>query len=120
MSRASDDAPVYVFPGCECAVETEEAILASGPDLRVVPRSRERHDDVRWIPKSALHDDSEVFGKGTAGNLVVHAWFVERTRGQREIDPAPPAWWSEKPPRGKEVPTPEVLKNRPLRPPGRR
>ena len=38
--------------------------------------------DVRWIPKSVIHSDSEVFAKpdaGTgAGKRVVHMWFAEQ------------------------------------------
>jgi len=31
-----------------------------------------------WVPKSVLHDDSEVYGKGHEGKLVVQRWFGEK------------------------------------------
>ena len=32
---------------------------------------------VRWIPKSLIHDNSEVYKKGTEGKLVVPQWWAE-------------------------------------------
>lgn len=40
-------------------------------------------------------------------------YFVEEQQKEK------PSWWSETPPRGKEVETPAVLRNLPLKPPGR-
>lgn len=36
--------------------------------------------DKPWIPKSAIHDDSEVYGgeDGQDGELVVERWFAEK------------------------------------------
>jgi len=31
-----------------------------------------------WIPQSQIHDDSEVYGDGDAGALVVRTWFAEK------------------------------------------
>jgi hypothetical protein len=31
-----------------------------------------------WIPKSQVHDDSEVQKKGDEGDLRVYSWFAER------------------------------------------
>ena len=31
-----------------------------------------------WIPKSLVHEDSEVWRDGDYGRLVVATWFVER------------------------------------------
>ena len=50
----------------ECIRETDKAIL--------VVLEGEEH----WVPKSAIHDDSEVFGDGMAGTLVVHPWFARK------------------------------------------
>ncbi len=33
-----------------------------------------------WLPKSGIHDDSEVYAKDTDGTLVVHEWLA-RKRG---------------------------------------
>lgn len=30
-----------------------------------------------WVPKKAIHDDSEVFGQGMVGKLVVFFWWSE-------------------------------------------
>ena len=39
--------------------------------------------DMKWIPKSVIHTDSEVYEKPRAGyagggKLVVHMWFAEQ------------------------------------------
>jgi hypothetical protein len=31
-----------------------------------------------WVPKSVVHDDSEVFEEGQEGRLVLHSWFAEK------------------------------------------
>ena len=31
-----------------------------------------------WVPKSVLHDDSEVWKKDQEGNLVVFEWWAEK------------------------------------------
>jgi hypothetical protein len=31
-----------------------------------------------WVPKSVIADDSEVFGEGGEGLLVVQRWFGEK------------------------------------------
>ena len=31
-----------------------------------------------WIPKSVVHEDSEVSGEGDTGTIVVMRWFVEK------------------------------------------
>jgi hypothetical protein len=31
-----------------------------------------------WIPKSQIHDDSEVYKRGTEGVLVISEWIVEQ------------------------------------------
>jgi hypothetical protein len=51
--------------------ETDRAILVEGKDL----------DEETWIPKSMVHEDSEVWKDGQeAGELVVKTWFA-RERG---------------------------------------
>lgn len=48
--------------------ETKMAVLVKFPDCE------------RWIPKSVLHDDSEVFdgGENAQGTVVVKAWWAQR------------------------------------------
>lgn len=58
--------PVVEFEA-EATVETDLAlycVLESG--------------DERWIPKSVIHEDSEVYQKGHEGTLVVYEWFAEK------------------------------------------
>ena len=31
-----------------------------------------------WIPKSQIHDDSEVYEDGTDGDLVISRWIAEK------------------------------------------
>jgi hypothetical protein len=51
---------------CEVIAETDRAILA---DLG---------DEELWVPKSQLHDDSEVWKKDQEGELVVSRWFAAK------------------------------------------
>jgi hypothetical protein len=37
----------------------------------------ETGDEV-WVPQSVIHDDSEVYRAGDAGELVVLAWFARK------------------------------------------
>jgi hypothetical protein len=53
------------FEGCSCEVESTSAILVEIPE----------HGEL-WIPKSQVHDDSEVYKKGTEGKLVITAWLA--------------------------------------------
>lgn len=32
----------------------------------------------KWVPKSLIHDDSEVYREGDAGTLVVPLWWAEK------------------------------------------
>lgn len=31
-----------------------------------------------WVPKSVIHDDSEVYAMDTDGDLIVARWFAEK------------------------------------------
>lgn len=57
----------------ECTAETDRAILVSvnGGD--------------HWVPKSQLHDDSEVYSKKDSGKLVMSKWIAKQ-RGLWEDD----------------------------------
>jgi hypothetical protein len=44
--------------------------------LCVIALGGRKHE--KWIPKSQIHDDSEVFRKGDQGKLVVTGWFAEK------------------------------------------
>jgi hypothetical protein len=66
LANPSSDA-VYL-EGCVCKHETSAAILVEATDL----------DEETWVPKSQVHDDSEVCHKGDSGTLAVTQWFAER------------------------------------------
>lgn len=55
------------FKDVEAIKETERALLILFEDGREV-----------WLPKSAIHDDSEVFEAEHEGTLHVFEWFVEK------------------------------------------
>jgi len=63
---ASNDA-VTIGRG-RCVRETEKAILVQIDD----------EDDERWIPKSVVHDDSEVYEMPGEGTVVVQKWWATR------------------------------------------
>jgi hypothetical protein len=54
------------FPDTECIRESGKAIL--------VTRGRRE----MWVPKSVIHDDSEVYEDGHHGTLVLQTWWAEK------------------------------------------
>lgn len=52
--------------GVICKKETEKALL--------VDIDGEEH----WLPKSQIHDDSEVYAEGGEGVLVITEWIAEQ------------------------------------------
>lgn len=71
MARYNDDNGSDPCPLGEVKVvaETEKA-------LRVEPKE----DEAFWVPKSVIHDDSEVYDNGehNEGTLVVKRWWGEK------------------------------------------
>ena len=67
-NRSSD--AIY-YDGCTCVGETPKAIKVDIPDL----------GEEQWIPKSQVHDDSEVYAKGDEGTLAVTNWFAKNLEG---------------------------------------
>lgn len=65
---AGDEA--YTFGEAECVAETDKAIG--------VLRDDAGDTEPFWIPKSVIHDDSEVWKKGDEGELVVKYWWAEK------------------------------------------
>lgn len=61
------DTQVVEIDDCFCSRETEKAILVMLPD-----------NDEKWIPKSQVHDDSEVFEDGNHGVLIISKWFADK------------------------------------------
>ncbi len=68
--------------------EYEDVDLGKGRLLRetglaILVRLEDRKNEERWIPKSMLSDDSEVYGKddgvdGGEGHVIIKGWFAER------------------------------------------
>ena len=56
------------FNKVTCSVETKKALL--------VTINGEEH----WMPKSQIHEDSEVSGKDDEGKLTVTVWIAEQKR----------------------------------------
>lgn len=54
-----------------------QAIAGTDKALRV---QLESEDEPRWVPKSQIHDDSEVYDDkdNATGDLVVTRWFAEK------------------------------------------
>ena len=57
----------YSVENAEAIRETSAALLVSAPEF-VQPT---------WIPKSMIHDDSEVYETGTDGTLIVFEWLAK-------------------------------------------
>ncbi len=55
----------------ECINETEKAIQITLGDCRI-------EGETIWLPKSQVHEDSEVWKKGQVGKLVVTEWIAEQ------------------------------------------
>jgi hypothetical protein len=55
--------------------ETEKAIGVARPDS-----SNEEAFSTNpfWVPKSVVHEDSEVSGRGDEGELFVKTWWAEK------------------------------------------
>lgn len=60
------DEKAVVAEDVTCAAETDRAILVKIDDVE------------HWIPKGHIHDDSEVFGRGHTGKLVITKWIAQK------------------------------------------
>jgi hypothetical protein len=70
MTRYSDGgSEPFRIENTKCIRETDKAILVENDSL---PNSE------LWIPKSCVHDDSEVYKRGDEGTLVVFEWFARK------------------------------------------
>ena len=65
MNGDREHAPPRLYEDVECIKETEKAALVKINGAEV------------WIPKKAIHDDSEVFEVGQTGTLAVGEWFAD-------------------------------------------
>lgn len=83
----SDSKGTLVAASATCMRETDKAILVAineGPPVQPsLPGMRGREPrpkagEEHWIPKSQVHDDSEVFATDGEGKLIVSAWFASK------------------------------------------
>ena len=51
-----------------CLAMSPESICVKGGSL----------EKKKWIPKSQIHDDSEVYKPGTSGKLIVSFWYARK------------------------------------------
>lgn len=58
----------YKIDNAICMHDTGKAILVEADDF----------DEPTWIPQSQIDDDSEVYGKGDEGTLIVSDWFAQK------------------------------------------
>ena len=63
--RDDDEDTGVDLPKATCKRETDKAILVN------------RGKGDMWVPKSVIHDDSEVYGEGHEGTLIVKYWWAE-------------------------------------------
>ncbi len=56
------------FEGCDCIHETDKALKVHIPEIDSEPV---------WVPKWAVHDDSEVYRNGDEGTLILKTKFCE-------------------------------------------
>jgi len=55
-----------------------EKVLQESPKaLQVV---LEDTGDIKWVPKSVIHTNSEVYKMGDTGKLVIFMWFAEQEK----------------------------------------
>jgi hypothetical protein len=64
-------ADVEEIEDCTCIRETRKACLIRVPGTGKAPAEV-------WVPKSVIHDDSEVYKEGDRGTLIVARWFAEK------------------------------------------
>ena len=59
----------------EQTVEFENVAIETETDLALLCNI----DDIKhWIPKSVVHEDSEVSSEGDTGTIVLQRWFAEK------------------------------------------
>jgi hypothetical protein len=59
--------------------EIDDAVAIKETDSAILVEA-DLFDEEQWIPKSQIHDDSEVFdaGDNSDGTLVVKEWFARK------------------------------------------
>lgn len=62
----ADPALVLTITDCTCLHATDKALKV------MIPGHGEE-----WVPKAAVHDESEVYDNGHSGDLILHKWFAD-------------------------------------------
>jgi hypothetical protein len=55
----------------------EESHATADTPMALLVRCKELASAI-WVPKSVIHDDSEVWKPFTNGNLIVSRWWAEK------------------------------------------
>ncbi len=66
-----ENEPTCTFEDCEAIAESPKAILVKFP-------GGDGPEGEHWVPKSQIHDDSEVYEASGAGTLVVSEWLAKQ------------------------------------------
>jgi hypothetical protein len=74
MRDVNTDQAVDTYPDCTAVRATAKAVLVRIPAL----------NGEFWVPQRVIHDDSEVYGAGHVGRLVILEWFGMRLLEERE------------------------------------
>lgn len=69
MTRYNNVEPIKMGK-CKATKETEKGLCVIGLEMT--------SGKPQWLPKSAIHDNSEVWLKGHEGELVIHGWLAEK------------------------------------------
>jgi len=67
MFNEYEDSYVESDSPCTAKRETDKALLVEFDD-----------GEDRWVPKSQIHDDSEVYAADTEGTLIVKRWWAQK------------------------------------------
>ena len=69
---------IATYHGCKVVKETEKAINVEATKGVFKQRDNGYRSRFAWLPKSVIHDDSEIWEEGQEGKLVVPNWFAEK------------------------------------------
>lgn len=65
--------------GEEPSLVGEVRVVGETPKaIRCAPKGFKASGESYWVPKSVVHDNSEVSKNGDTGKLVVKQWYADR------------------------------------------
>ena len=62
----------------ECVEFEDVPAVEAESDKAILVLLEDYSDEPMWIPKSQIHDNSEVYKKGTSGTLIITKWIAEQ------------------------------------------